>query len=331
MALLLNDFRLALLSPASSFMLLNTAKATTPQCDVCCTHHFAEAFIEWKGEEYIAMIPLREDSTRELLRRVAHLRQTPLSHLAEYRLLTSELIYRDHKGEKELADMVIYRMPKATALSEVITREGFDWQRLYESTYRCEELFAAAKVCHYNLKLSNLLLSDDYELLPIRYTYAEFSQPRDRVAQEFDELREWIRSQEGVDCVEIPKEARGKRVVAKFDSIEGEFEGLRVVCRDGRYGYIDNRGEEVIPTQYLWAEHFREGRAAIRTEQGMGLINNRGEVVIEPIYAIVDYNVHSGHARVKSGEQWAIFNHNGEQVTPFSPNYINEDMIENYK
>ncbi len=330
MALSLSDFRLALLSPRESLLRLQDATPLLPEVEVCCTCYFAESIIEWRAERYIAMVPLKRDSCSELMGRVAHLRQSPLAHVADYKFLSEEIIYRDLSGNKSFADMIIYRLPKASSLAELIAREGFDWQRLYEATYSSEAIFAAAKVCHNNLKLSNLMLSEDYSLLPIRYTYASFNKSREEVAAEWDALREWISSQDGV-VVESPPKGSCRRVVAKFDSIEGEFEGLRVVCRDGRYGYIDYRGEEAIPPQYIWAEHFREGRAVVRAESGMGLIDSRGGVVIPLKYSIVDYNFRSGYARVKSDDgQWAIFNHNGEQVTLFEPKYISEEVIDNF-
>ena len=40
-------------------------------------------------------------------------------------------------------------------------------------------------------------------------------------------------------------------------------EGLAVVKKSDKYGYIDKTGREVIPCQYDYAEQFYEGRAKV--------------------------------------------------------------------
>lgn len=63
----------------------------------------------------------------------------------------------------------------------------------------------------------------------------------------------------------------------------GEFhEGLAVVKNnEGKYGFINKKGIEVIPCQYLDAEDFSEGLAAVRNNDELwGYINEQGEEVI---------------------------------------------------
>ncbi len=328
MALSLKTFKQALLSQ-QPFSTMHQARVAERDGDIVInrTYHFAEARIEWQGGECIIMIPIGEESSRELLNRVAHLKQSPLQHLVEYSLLKKELIYTNHFGEEQEADLIMYRLPEATPLSEVIARGEVDFQKLYDSTFPLEELFEEARVCHNNLKESNLMVNNKGELLPIRFDYATLSRTAEEVNKEFNSLREWITSQSTKPIIPSTKRASTKRIGRKFDSIEGEFEGLRKVAVDGKYGYIDSNGHQAIPAIYSQAENFHEGRAAVTLEERMGLIDCYGKTIIEPLYDIVDYNTRSGYARVKSGDKWAIFSHNGEQVTPFESKYINEESI----
>jgi len=43
---------------------------------------------------------------------------------------------------------------------------------------------------------------------------------------------------------------------------------LRPIQQDGKWGYIDSTGKIVIKPQFVWAEEFSEGLAAIENEDG---------------------------------------------------------------
>lgn len=61
-------------------------------------------------------------------------------------------------------------------------------------------------------------------------------------------------------------------------------EGLGLVKKDGRYGFVDLEGE-VIEPRYLRAGSFSEGLAVVKAENGdWGYINRNGDWVIEPQY-----------------------------------------------
>lgn len=67
----------------------------------------------------------------------------------------------------------------------------------------------------------------------------------------------------------------------------GEFnEGMAVVFKKNKgYGFINNRGKEVIPCQYESALAFTEGLAAVKNKEGKwGYIDMEGNTVIPHIY-----------------------------------------------
>lgn len=117
--------------------------------------------------------------------------------------------------------------------------------------------------------------------------------------------------------------------VQKYDEIHPFQEGLALVIKDGRYGYINGQGEEVIPCQrkaYIYREgetdesvlpYFSEGRALIYTfanntygepDYGslrFGYINSKGEEVIPIKYKRAE----------PFGDEWALVeDENGKQT-----------------
>ncbi len=85
--------------------------------------------------------------------------------------------------------------------------------------------------------------------------------------------------------------------VQKYDRIDAFSEGMAAVRRDGKWGYINLKGEEVIPCQFSDAfpvGQFSEGLACVVDDRAsedeslinkrVGFINKKGEWVIEGDY-----------------------------------------------
>lgn len=72
----------------------------------------------------------------------------------------------------------------------------------------------------------------------------------------------------------------------KYDKIGHLSEGLAIAVYDGRIGYINERGEEVIAPQfdlipnYLNRSQFREGSAVVAKNGNYGVINTKGKEII---------------------------------------------------
>lgn len=89
------------------------------------------------------------------------------------------------------------------------------------------------------------------------------------------------------------------------------FEGLVCVEDDNGFGFVDTDNNPVIPAQFVWAGDFREGRAEVQTQTGMGLIDRRGCYVIPPEYEIVDYDPAASVVHVRNNGHWALFDYLG--------------------
>ena len=70
--------------------------------------------------------------------------------------------------------------------------------------------------------------------------------------------------------------------IQKYDQLSLFSEGYAAVCKNGKWGYIDKTGQEVIPCKYAWANPFHEGLASVRFsyDSGYGFIDTTGREVI---------------------------------------------------
>jgi len=89
--------------------------------------------------------------------------------------------------------------------------------------------------------------------------------------------------------------------------------GLIKVRLDGKYGFINKDGEEIIPCKYEDADAFSDGLARVHSKEGWGFINKDGEEIIHCKYKYADAFSY-GLARVQSKEGWGFVNKDGEEI-----------------
>lgn len=65
--------------------------------------------------------------------------------------------------------------------------------------------------------------------------------------------------------------------VRAYEQLTPFSEGLSAVCRNGRWGYIDTEGNEVIACEYDHAAPFRGGVAQVTSGRSLLYINTKGE------------------------------------------------------
>lgn len=56
-----------------------------------------------------------------------------------------------------------------------------------------------------------------------------------------------------------------------------------LIYKDGKAGYIDSKGEEVISPKYEGATEFKDGIAGIKLKK-FGVINEKGKYILKPVY-----------------------------------------------
>src|SRR5690625_3617224 len=102
----------------------------------------------------------------------------------------------------------------------------------------------------------------------------------------------------------------------EVDALSYPSNGISVVKKDGKYGYINARGELVIPFQYKKAYPFSEnGLAFVIGDDGLGgYIDKTGEFIIDPIYE-TGTMFNFGFAAVsKNGEYKYIYNNGSKAI-----------------
>lgn len=105
-----------------------------------------------------------------------------------------------------------------------------------------------------------------------------------------------------------------------YDELYEFSDGLAEVAKDRLYGFINAKGEKVIPCIYNFVEKFSEGLAeASKTDEGgsVGYINTNGEEVIPFIYSLTR-PFSEGLAAVEKDDKWGCINAKGETVIPFA-------------
>lgn len=117
----------------------------------------------------------------------------------------------------------------------------------------------------------------------------------------------------------------GKYIVpsGRYSDIRSFNEGFAAVCKEGKWGYINMAGEEVIPCQYTKASDFHNGWAAVeksgadqkKVGQNKGYIDITGNLIIPCKYE--GTGVFNGNfAPIKAENNWGLVNSEGKIVVP---------------
>ena len=91
-------------------------------------------------------------------------------------------------------------------------------------------------------------------------------------------------------------------------------EGLAIVIRNGKKGYVNEAGKEVIPCQYDDCKPFHNGLAATKKNSKWQYIDSTGKTVITTNFAFAG-NFSNGYAFVSNGKQ-GLINETGKLIFP---------------
>lgn len=101
----------------------------------------------------------------------------------------------------------------------------------------------------------------------------------------------------------------------QYDGADAFSEGLAVVEKEGKWGYIDKKGDVIIPFLYEFANSFSEGMAAVQKEGRWGYIDKKGNEVVPCQYDFVS-NFSDGLGKVEKNSKYGFVNNRGEVVVP---------------
>ncbi|WP_170880352.1 WG repeat-containing protein [Paenibacillus odorifer] len=87
----------------------------------------------------------------------------------------------------------------------------------------------------------------------------------------------------------------------QYDRVGYFHEGLAEVSKNGKWGFIDKSGKEVIALKYDWSDSFSEGLAAVEKDGQWGFIDKTGKEVIALQYNNGATSFSEGLAAVDDG------------------------------
>jgi hypothetical protein len=174
----------------------------------------------------------------------------------------------------------------------------------------------------------------DYGIKDYKNGYFQVVRPSSSSQSEFIDYLSPFSPSKGLIGEDYYQQVPNVKVVD--EKIDGDFrEGLALVYKrgeigwgglDGKYGYINQRGEEIVPLRYENLGLFHDGFAIAQLNGNKGYINQKGEFLFTPSDKFELYNFNEGLALVgekipgKNSVAYVI-NKNGDKVFSF-PMYI---------
>lgn len=101
----------------------------------------------------------------------------------------------------------------------------------------------------------------------------------------------------------------------EWDWLDSFGDGLALVEKNGKWGYINTSGELAISCEWDVASSFSEGLARVQKDDKCGYINTSGEVVIPLEWAVAN-NFIDGLALVEKDGKYGYISATGEAVIP---------------
>ena len=97
----------------------------------------------------------------------------------------------------------------------------------------------------------------------------------------------------------------------------GDFkDGIAKAKRNGKYGFINSQGEEIIPCKYDRIEAFDDETQMAKVYNGnkFGYVSKKGNVVVPAKFDQIGKFNSDGIAKVKSNDLWGYVNNNGQEL-----------------
>lgn len=131
------------------------------------------------------------------------------------------------------------------------------------------------------------------------------------------------------------KELERAENLKTYDSAEDYYNGLALVKRDGKYGYIDYNGKEVIPLEFEFANNFTNKYSKVKKDGKWGYIDTTGNAIIPIEYAYCG-EVSNGIVAVGNGGKYGFIAIDGtvvceliyDKVEPFNTEGIAKVVVD---
>lgn len=110
-------------------------------------------------------------------------------------------------------------------------------------------------------------------------------------------------------------DSTGRQVITPKYDYAGTFaNGAAIVAVDDKYGLINKTGKEIVPLKYEGAENFSEGLAAVQLNSKVGFVDMNGREVIAPKYSGA-YSFYNGTTVVTDNSKFGCIDKTGKAIT----------------
>ncbi|HEX8529750.1 MAG TPA: WG repeat-containing protein, partial [Cytophagales bacterium] len=119
-----------------------------------------------------------------------------------------------------------------------------------------------------------------------------------------------------------------KLVQPKYDMAYEFRDGLAKVVKNGKSGFVDTTGQEIIPLSFDYVSSFVEGMARFEQDKKWGYLDKKGKVVIAPTYEFAG-SFSEGLALVEKKAKKGFIDKKGIAVIPLAYDeilYFSEDL-----
>jgi len=101
-----------------------------------------------------------------------------------------------------------------------------------------------------------------------------------------------------------------------YDFVDNCVCGLSKVKKDGKIGYVNNAGVELIPLQYEDGLTYQEGYTAVKKGNRWQYLDSTGKAITEPVFEDA-LGFSNGMAAASKNFLFGFINTRGEAVIPF--------------
>jgi hypothetical protein len=112
-----------------------------------------------------------------------------------------------------------------------------------------------------------------------------------------------------------PMEEIHKSTKQRYDWVDDFFEGRARVKLNGKWGYIDFDGNEVVPPLYDYVGYYSDGRVCVRVNQKFGFVDLDGNEVVPLRYDYI-YDHYDGMAMIRLDGKYGFIDMDGNEVIP---------------
>ncbi|HPO50343.1 MAG TPA: WG repeat-containing protein, partial [Spirochaetota bacterium] len=106
-----------------------------------------------------------------------------------------------------------------------------------------------------------------------------------------------------------------------YDDIYNFSEGIALVRKNSKYGYIDKNGKVIVNPVYEDGTNFNSNVAFVKEDNLWGMINKTGNFIIKPYYDWV-WGSQNDYYAVKKNNYYGIVNKNGKVVVEIKYDWV---------